>query len=273
MTHAINQIISTAPATIYLDLPQEVGFWEQKESNFKDFFEVTWSEDCATGVGIPYVRADLVPTPAASGAAPLTDERIAELWIEHGLDEDEPEGFARIIEREVRAALASPQVAPAPVPNGFVRMPVKLSDQMIEAALEGHYGKRPVREAGGARGISMRANGTDYSGEEAMRRMWKGLLSATPAQVAPQDDARDAARLDFLIEREAFVTASKTRIDPTLKYQCWSRDEDEDYRYLSGEHEHFDTAREAIDAAIVLSTPAAKPTEPTLPTQGEQSDD
>lgn len=29
---------------------------------------------------------------------PLTDEQIAEIWIEHGLDDCDPEGFARAIE-------------------------------------------------------------------------------------------------------------------------------------------------------------------------------
>lgn len=30
--------------------------------------------------------------------APLTNERIAEIWVEHGLDDCDPEGFARRIE-------------------------------------------------------------------------------------------------------------------------------------------------------------------------------
>lgn len=30
----------------------------------------------------------------------LSDERIREIWIEHGLDDEDVEGFARAIERE-----------------------------------------------------------------------------------------------------------------------------------------------------------------------------
>jgi hypothetical protein len=48
---------------------------------------------------------------AANAPAGLTTERIQELWVEHGLDECDPEGFARIIEREV---LASQTQRPAP---------------------------------------------------------------------------------------------------------------------------------------------------------------
>lgn len=31
----------------------------------------------------------------------LSDERIREIWIEHGLDDEDVEGFARTIEREI----------------------------------------------------------------------------------------------------------------------------------------------------------------------------
>lgn len=31
----------------------------------------------------------------------LSDERIREIWIEHGLDDEDVEGFARAIEREI----------------------------------------------------------------------------------------------------------------------------------------------------------------------------
>lgn len=33
---------------------------------------------------------------------PLTDERIREIWIEHGSDGDDAEGFARAIEAELK---------------------------------------------------------------------------------------------------------------------------------------------------------------------------
>ena len=31
----------------------------------------------------------------------LSDERIREIWVEHGLDDEDVEGFARAIEREI----------------------------------------------------------------------------------------------------------------------------------------------------------------------------
>ena len=41
----------------------------------------------------------------AARAAPqppkLSDERIREIWVEHGLDDEDVEGFARAIEREI----------------------------------------------------------------------------------------------------------------------------------------------------------------------------
>lgn len=76
---------------------------------------------------IAAVRALATPPSAqqATGSGQvLTDERIRELWIEHGLDECAPEGFARIIEREALAAAA--QAQPEDVPQkpdyqGFAR--------------------------------------------------------------------------------------------------------------------------------------------------------
>jgi hypothetical protein len=49
--------------------------------------------------------------------AGLTTERIQKLWVEHGLDECDPEGFARIIEREV---LASQTQRPAPAGQAVI---------------------------------------------------------------------------------------------------------------------------------------------------------
>jgi hypothetical protein len=65
-----------------------------------------------------------------------------------------------------------------------------LTDAMIEAAMEGHYGKRRTRENGGARGIIMTANDVDYSGYDAFKRMWKAAMRAAPlprASDAPDD--------------------------------------------------------------------------------------
>lgn len=43
------------------------------------------------------VRAQ-APAPQRPALAPLTDEQIAAIWVEHGLDDCDPEGFARHIE-------------------------------------------------------------------------------------------------------------------------------------------------------------------------------
>lgn len=41
---------------------------------------------------------------AAPPPPKLSDERIREIWIEHGLDDEDVEGFARAIEREILGA-------------------------------------------------------------------------------------------------------------------------------------------------------------------------
>lgn len=64
--------------------------------------------------------------------------------------------------------------------GGEVLVPIKITDAMIDAALAAHYGRRRLDAAGGAGGIDLTVNDTNYSGKEAMRRMWKGALSATP---------------------------------------------------------------------------------------------
>lgn len=43
----------------------------------------------------------LIDAPPAESPKPLSDERIREIWIEHGLDDEDVEGFARAIEREI----------------------------------------------------------------------------------------------------------------------------------------------------------------------------
>jgi hypothetical protein len=68
----------------------------------------------------------------------------------------------------------------AATPKGWKLVPEKISDAMIESGMEGHYGKRRVRQQGGAFGIDMTVNNHCYNGYEAMRRIWKGALSAAP---------------------------------------------------------------------------------------------
>jgi len=75
--------------------------------------------------------------------------------------------------------------APVAIPAGYALVPVKISDEMIEAAMESHYGKRRTRQNGGAAGIVMTVNGHDWNGVDAMRRFWKGAISAAPPPPAP----------------------------------------------------------------------------------------
>lgn len=61
--------------------------------------------------------------------------------------------------------------------------------------------------------------------------------------------AADAERLDFVIEKGAFITWSLR--DSTIKQcQLMNQDEDEDFHHLSGDEKYFNTVRGAIDAAI-----------------------
>lgn len=180
-----------------------------------------------------------------ASSATLTDERIVELWVEHGLDELDPEAFARVIEREVRAALASPQVAPDPTfEAAFMDMPGMSSVRQHELWAEADPGH---------------VEGRDPEGEMCWRLatfarlMVKGL--ATPVQVAPQDDARDAAEA---LTDEQIIKA----VSPHLIF--------DDGPY--GDNSTNDVLN-AARALLAISTPAAKPTEPALPTQGEQSHD
>ena len=77
--------------------------------------------------------------------------------------------------------------------------------------------------------------------------MGKSHISpAAPAQA--QEDARDATRLDFLIEKDAFIVWTD-RDGSIRQCQLLTQDEDENYHVLSGEHRYFNTPREAIDAA------------------------
>ena len=53
------KVVSTAPKHIWLD----IGFNPQDEAEvaFHELYDVTWSEDNASGYGIEYVRADITP--------------------------------------------------------------------------------------------------------------------------------------------------------------------------------------------------------------------
>jgi hypothetical protein len=70
----------------------------------------------------------------------------------------------------------------------------KLTDAMIEAAIEAHYGKRRTRAVGGAEGVDMTANDINYSAKQAFKRMWAGAASALAASApAEAPSVRDQA--------------------------------------------------------------------------------
>ncbi|SEQ89760.1 Protein of unknown function [Azotobacter beijerinckii] len=69
---------------------------------------------------------------------------------------------------------------PVAMPDRWALVPKKLTPAMIEAALAAHYGARRLRQAGGPGGVDMTVNGVNYSGTQAMKRMWAGALSAAP---------------------------------------------------------------------------------------------
>ncbi|WGS43717.1 hypothetical protein LFL97_09435 [Burkholderia sp. JSH-S8] len=79
------------------------------------------------------------------------------------------------------------------IPAGYALVPKRITAAMIESAMEHHYGKRRAQQNGGAGGIVMTVNDTDWSGIDAMRRFWKGALAAAP-QPPAQADAREAPR-------------------------------------------------------------------------------
>lgn len=89
------------------------------------------------------------------------------------------EAIVSFIEADAPAVQASATIQAAP--EDYVLVPRKITPAMIEGGITAHYGKRRVASVGGATGVSMTVNGTDYSGVEAMRNFWKGAIAAAPA--------------------------------------------------------------------------------------------
>jgi hypothetical protein len=68
-------------------------------------------------------------------------------------------------------------------------------------------------------------------------------------RAAPSEDKRDSERLDWLIDRQAWIQWT-VRDGSIRQCQVYDQDEDEEYHILSGDDRYFDTPRAAIDAAI-----------------------
>ncbi|WP_157648312.1 hypothetical protein [Burkholderia ubonensis] len=163
----------------------ELGPTDEPESQYR-FGYNTALED---------VLSAIAASPAEPPAAAPADERAAfEAWYERtcpisaealrtgacdeSIQESRDEmalGFSAGV-AYARAA-ASPAVS---IPDGYALVPKRITTKMIESAMEHHYGKRRARQNGGAGGIVMTVNDTDWSGIDAMRRLWKGALAAAP---------------------------------------------------------------------------------------------
>jgi hypothetical protein len=74
---------------------------------------------------------------------------------------------------------------------------------------------------------------------------------ATLPPVAHSEDAKDAARLDFVLDNDAFICMIADGM-----YQLMNQDEDEEFHVISGSGEAFKTKRAAIDAAIAAQDDA-----------------
>lgn len=376
--------MNTAPKRIYLDIGDQFAL-EAVASGAQrwDLLEgITWSEDNATSHGVPYVRADLVPTPAASRAATPTKDpqqifgaalaeetlresggaeitlneqdltNLLQMAFEAGIEEAnleaaQPASPAPLTDEQERAAfeaasveagyhapkraeytdgkylfqrdedrfvgwmlaraLASPQVAPAPVPDGFALVPVRMTKAMQEVTDEEGWQWSDVLAA--AETVDENAESWYSKAEDAIYGMemegyaWDGAewrkatapvqvaplgfepwlrtvcITAPPPQaydlakqawgegfkrgatapVAPQDDARDAARYRFL--RDMKLNGDEENF-PCIR----AADNDSAHWALIGEA--ADTIVDAAIRAKASLTPAAKPTEST---QGEDA--
>ncbi|KVL90778.1 hypothetical protein WT02_23235 [Burkholderia stagnalis] len=118
------------------------------------------------------------------------------LWEKHWRDSapqwkvlDDTLGVLTQIDNMVCGLSRSPAMAAEAVaiPAGWRVVPEKITRAMIEAAMESHYGKQRARQNGGAGGIVMTVNDTDWTGVDAMRRFWKGALAAAPQPPAQAD--------------------------------------------------------------------------------------
>lgn len=81
---------------------------------------------------------------------------------------------------------------------------------------------------------------------------WEVWQAATQAR--PVDAPTDAERLDFMVRECAWIVWTK-RDGSIRQCQLWAQDSDELIHIVSGESRFFNTAREAIDAAM-RATPA-----------------
>jgi hypothetical protein len=89
-----------------------------------------------------------------------------------------------------------------------------------------------------------------YLGAEEMLATYKAMLAAAPQQTSVGDElAAEQRRLDFIIDKGAFILESTNPDTGKVLYQLCRQDEDEYFWLMSG-NGFFSTPREAIDYAI-----------------------
>ncbi|SEJ23455.1 hypothetical protein SAMN04244572_03212 [Azotobacter beijerinckii] len=197
----------------------------------------------------------------------LVDEVLAELdHAEKTHLDGEVRDMAREAYRLIRQQQAelAQQAAPVAVPDGYQMVPKKISPEMIESALGAHYGARRVRQAGGAIGVDMTANGINYSGIHAMRRMWAGALAVaqTPPAGAWESPSTPPAQKPV-----AWMPYLSDRADGVKGHYAIARHNPAGYREVWNLHRHkwaafsddILTLEQALELMRQVAIPTASP--------------
>ena len=181
-------------------------------------------------------RADMALIRAALAAAPQAP-RLGEdalhllrrlLSNQHTLTGPEFRAeLEKIVAEESARHAAAPQAPAAPSP-GMTPRDKATQDQIASVMLQ---------------------HGTPEQQSQAL------AYASGEAPAAPAVDAADSARLDFVLQKDAFIVWTD-RDDTIRQCQLMTQDEDEHYHVISGEHRFFNTPRQAIDAAIAAQAAA-----------------
>ena len=130
------------------------------------------------------------------------------------------------------------------IDGGYMLLFLGLMFEAYKAGAIGRQADGPLLtyEHDDGRRITCRADDARLVGEPAWHR------------VGPVEAPTDAGRLDFMIRECAWIVWTK-RDGSIRQCQLWTQDSDELIHIVSGESRFFNTARDAIDAAM-RATPA-----------------
>ncbi|PLC06358.1 hypothetical protein CY658_04815 [Variovorax sp. RO1] len=132
----IRKLIASAPDHIWLDLGENLESLSD-DATFRDLREVTWSEDNASGWGIPYVRSDLTSSPEAAPAAMAGDRSDAVNLARNMLEVRNCKGITsygvRVLSEAVMAMDAALVTPPAATPAAPSAAP---AEELVVAAKE-----------------------------------------------------------------------------------------------------------------------------------------